>query len=83
MYSVVNQLLGKKQDIILPDCNDNKELANNFMNYFVEKIDKIRVNFQQETLDVLLPDSNPTCINVKLTSFAPTTDDEIRQIVLE
>ena len=48
LYSIVNRLLDKKQDKILPDTNDNKDLANSCMVYFVEKIEKIRAKFKQD-----------------------------------
>ena len=37
----INLLLDKKQDIVLPDTKPRKELANSFMSYFTENIEKI------------------------------------------
>ena len=45
-YSTV-KLLDKKQEIILPDSKTDKELANSFMTYFTDKIQKIRDTFKK------------------------------------
>ena len=29
----------------LPDCDSDSDLANRFANYFIEKVDRIRANF--------------------------------------
>ena len=42
LYSVINKLLDKKQENILPDTKNDLELADSFINYFTNKIDKIR-----------------------------------------
>ena len=48
LYSEINQLLDKKQAVLLLDAKSDEELANSFMNYFTEKIEKIRSTFQDE-----------------------------------
>ena len=37
LHSVINKLLDKEQDVILPYVNFERELANSFMKYFIEK----------------------------------------------
>ena len=37
-----NTLLGRSQELPLPTCNSNKELANDFNTFFTDKIQKIR-----------------------------------------
>ena len=80
LYSVVNELLDKNRDVILPNSNDNYELANCFMYFFVEKIEKIRMKFYKD----IQPFDAPTLdsINNKLTSFQRAPPDEIQQVVL-
>ena len=79
LYSVVNQLLDQNQDAVLPDTSDNKELADGFMNFFIEKIKKIREKFYHDA--DFIPIENPCPNPAKLISFDLTDPDEVRQIV--
>ena len=79
LYSVVNQLLDNKQDKVLPDSKDDAQLANDFMSYFIDKIRKIRLKFDNGGQP--LSATCPTVPNVKLSSFEPTNCGEILQIV--
>ena len=78
MYSVVNKLLDKKQERVLPDAKSDKELADGFVKYFSEKIAKIREKFTAEHVNksTALP-SNVT----PLSEFEETTEEEIQHIV--
>ena len=79
LYSTINKLLDNEKEVILPDAKSNAELANSFLIYFTEKIEKIRSTFRNnshiETTDIPPP-------VVKLSTFDSATEDEIRQIVL-
>ena len=78
MYSVINQLLDNNQYVILPDSKNDEELANAFMHYFTEKIEKLRSKFNL--------DANPSSLvvpgnlNHTLCTFVEETTDEILQI---
>ena len=77
LYSVVNQLVDKEKEVILPNTTSDKELANKFLVYFKEKIEKIRSSF------TLLPETQSVGVNpniVKLTEFEPATLEEITEI---
>ena len=78
LYSVVNQLIDREKEVILPNATSDKELANNFLIYFKEKIEKIRSSFTP------VPASESAEVDpniVKLTEFEPATLDEITGIV--
>ena len=80
MYSIVNKLLDKKQDKVLPSSNNDKQLANEFVTFFTEKISKLRARFK-EIPNQKQPDKNhniPT-----LSVFEKTTEAEIHQIVTD
>ena len=81
-YSVVNKLLDNKQEVILPSSRSDKELANSFMDYFLDKILMIRSKFADlsKTSDHLTSNlqTNVQC----LSTLERATEDEIRQIVL-
>ena len=78
MYATINQLPDKKQDVVLPEAKSDIELANSFLKYFTEKINKIRSTFQNSPE---LPTDNECKVNNKLSTFDYTTEDEIKQIV--
>ena len=74
LYSVVNKLMDNEKEVILPNVASDKELANNFLMYFKEKIEKIRSSFTPS------PERESTGVDtniVKLTEFEPATLDEI------
>ena len=62
LYPVVNKLLDNSPERILPTTSD-LELPNSFMNYFCDKISKIRLNFPDKavstTMDLL---TNVCCL---------------------
>ena len=45
LYSTINKLLDNETEVILPDAKSDGELANSFLSYFTEKIEKIRASF--------------------------------------
>ena len=59
LYSVVNKLLDKKQDVVLPDSKSDKELADSFVNYFSDKISNIRAKFK-DNVDICQPSNTLT-----------------------
>ena len=79
LYAVVNKLLDNSPERILPTSTSDLELANSFMNYFCDKISKIRLNFPDKAVST--PMDLPTNVRC-LSNFEKTTADEIRQIVL-
>ena len=79
LFKVVSKALDKNTERILPAHTDPKELANDFNQYYIDKIDKLR-----ETI----PPTNEQMNGVKfkgtkLEAFAPTTIEEVRKIIKE
>ena len=79
LFKVANELLDKNQKKVLPAHDDPRKLANEFNNYFVDKVKKIR-------------NSIPEIVNSpafyhrpfkgkKLINFRPTTEDELKEII--
>ena len=77
LYSVVNKLVDNEKEVILPKAASDKELANNFLVYFKEKIEKIRSTF---TLSEERESHGVDPNIVKLTEFEPATLEEITSI---
>ena len=84
LYKLVNKALDRKQEKSLPDYTlDMNQLATDFNNFFVDKIEKIRsemnltpdVSFESESSDI--PQMS------LMHEFSPTSVDEIKEIIAE
>ena len=75
---MVNNLTDNKKERVLPTAKTDEELANKFLHYFQQKIEKIRSKFppQEEQKRASI---NP---NIQLLStFRPTNEEEVRKII--
>lgn len=79
LFKLSKSLMGKKQETILPSSTSNKELANEFSKFFINKVATIRdglrklTTFNIETsLSVDIHFSG-----IPLMSFRHTTEDEV------
>ena len=79
LYTIVNELIDKKKQIVLPTNKSDEVLANKFQIFFIEKIEKIRSSFKPTTEKVVEYKHNEN-INL-LSNFEPTTADEIKEII--
>ena len=80
LYQVVNNLTDNEKARVLPTAKSDEELANNFLNFFQEKIEKIRSKFPPQE------PKKKARINPgikKLTNFSPTTEEELKKIISE
>ena len=71
-------MLNSKCQTIYPPSNDNKTLANEFLNFFKTKIEKISATFNNAN-ENQTPD--PQC-TARFETFKPFTPDEIRRYIL-
>ena len=76
LFQILHQLTKGQQDNPLPDCTSHEELANNFSDFFVKKIEKIRSQFQQSRL---YTPTSQKCKN--MTQFRPISDEETLKIL--
>ena len=79
LYTIVNELIDKKKQVVLPTNKSDEVLANKFQIFFIEKIEKIRSSFKPTTEKVVEYKHNEN-INL-LSNFEPTTADEIKEII--
>ena len=79
LFKVVNKLRDLKQDSVLPSSTSDADLANEFVDYFKEKISKIRESFtcDPNTYPEFRRNAEVPTMNV----FKPATEDELRSIV--
>ena len=79
LFKVANELLDRNKKKVLPNHDDPKKLANDFNNYFVDKIKLIRKSIPKV-------ENVPTYYTrpfhgKQLTEFQPTNEDELRKLI--
>ena len=81
LYSIVNRLFDKnKSSGILPEYADAKVLANTFNKYYINKVDLLRSKIPV-TDPIFASNYASSFSGTLLTSFRPTTEKEIRDIL--
>ena len=84
MFSVVSTLLGKKKAPKLPPGRTDKDLANEFGSFFIEKIAAVRRNIEQSSSLPLTPAVAPQAeISSSLTEWKIVTEEEVRRIITD
>jgi len=66
LYSVPSKLLGREKENLLPSCSNDVDLANDILQYFSNKIIKLRAqldNIPAETEDQLYNTQSHPCIS--------------------
>ena len=76
LYKLMAHLSGARTDNPLPPHNNDESLANQFVDYFITKIDKIRDNFSQAP--VFIPEATdiPT-----FQKFAQLTTEQVTNLI--
>ena len=80
LYRLLNGLSGCSSDKRLPDGKSDNVLANEFLNFFKNKIDTISNSFTQNLVRPVVADSL-TNNNVKLSSFQIIDDTSVSNII--
>ena len=86
LFKLVNSLLGRSKQVVLPPHDDPASLSATFNHYFMTKIDAIRDEFPgliARLPDYFCPpiDTILEPINVKFLEFCPVTAAEIKTIL--
>ena len=68
--------MGVMKENPLPECNTKEDLANQFAEFFITKIQNIR-----DKLDSLLVYDHKDSSPPKLSKFEPLMEEEVRQII--
>jgi hypothetical protein len=87
LYKMINNLLGKTEETVLPSIPDHYELGNRFGDFFIGKIETIRDNLCASNRDSM-SDIDALCADIEfdcepMTVFRPVSPDEIRKIVMK
>jgi hypothetical protein len=82
-FDILNQLLHKTKAQPLPLMDSIQDLANAFVDFFTDKIARVRSSLQQSTDPLDPPSSTPAYTNIQrlMASFHPTSPDTIRNIL--
>ena len=79
LFKAINKIMHRKNENPLPEHESSLDLANEFSDFFQEKVAKIRQNFSEDSNDALFYDTPQTERN--FTSFNALDDDEITKII--
>lgn len=78
LYSLVNKLTGTKKSNPMPEGKSDAQLAEDFADFFIEKIMNIRQSLADKTL------YNPTDrVDGELSQFQPLTENDVRKLINE
>ena len=88
VFSVYNSLLGRAKDIPLPPCESKQQLSNEFNEYFIDKISKIRDilfasidDLNSKGYDHATYTTDPP-VNTLLTCYRELTIDEVVKLIM-
>ena len=85
MYRTVNELLNVNSNN-LPDCESTVELANNFSDYFLGKVDKIRQELDANasaTSNLNTYNNYDSDIMCRLSQFQLVTEDTLHEVIMK
>ena len=81
LFQVVEKMLDKRDERVLPTYTDPVQLANEFNHYYVDKIENLRKSIPQTKEPMII---QPKSFDgEKLNHFAPTTVEEVKRIIKE
>ena len=81
LFSIVNTVMDKRKTTgILPECNNPRTLANQFNNFYSDKVSQIRNKIKPSLLE---KDFRKNFDGIFMESFTPTSVDELRTIIKE
>ncbi len=82
LFKVMNSALNRKQDTQFPPHSSDTDLANEFSDFFTDKIDKIRDKLdnesQHQSTDIIHEIGK---FNTTLSEFTPLSEDQVRELV--
>ena len=83
LFKITNSLLDKKQQCPLSTASSDTVLAETFSKYFIEKVTTIRDTLKLKTdVDQSPLDEDIHHVGPLLTSFEPTSEEEIKKIIM-
>ncbi len=81
MFSIIQSLTSVNRDNPLPDHVSIQQLANDFANFFINKIEKIRNGIDAQDVDPPVLPSEPDC--QEFSSFNLLSESDVKKLVTE
>ena len=81
MFTIANELLGKKREHTYPDDLSDSEISTKFSNFFVDKIKRIRSDLDNASDITCSEFSNNVTVQSSLSTFASVSSEEMRLII--
>ena len=84
LFGAVKKLLASKDGPSFPDCSDKFLLANDIGQFFVQKINKIRLDVdatEVHDLKELVPEDNVIDPQKTVSAFQPLTKDAVNELI--
>ena len=78
LFKLVSEITGNSKPNPMPDAPSDKELAENFTQFFKQKIDEIRYQFKHIPQYKVPPKDTPT-----LKSFGTTTENDLLKLIMD
>ena len=80
LFQIANELLYRKKDNSLPNSQSSEELANRFVTYFCQKIEKIVNSFGTQQTN---QPSNNICDGTPFPGFQPIIEEQLKKAIME
>ena len=83
LYKICDKLLNREQRSVLPSHDCATSLANTFVDYFKNKIELIRSNFEESlnTSTDQLPSTAPIFHGLSLEQFRVVSESDVRKVI--
>ena len=80
LWKTINNILHRTQSPSIPAFSDIKSLSESFSKFFMDKIEKIRINFTNDVHNT--PDIKSPTVKSRMTCFELATADEVRKLII-
>ena len=80
LRKTINNILHRTQSSSIPAFSDIKSLSESFFKFFMDKIEKIRMNFTNDIHN--MPDIKSPTVKSRMTCFELATADEVRKLII-
>ena len=80
LWKTINNIFHRTQSPSIATFSDIKSLSESFSKFFIEKIEKIRMNFTNDVHN--MPDIKYPTVKSRMTCFELATADEVRKLII-
>ena len=80
LWKTINNILHRTQSLSIPAFSDIKSLSKSFSKFFMDKTEKLRMNFINDIHNI--PYFQSPTVKSRMTCFEPATVDEARKMII-